>query len=276
MFCIVLIQGKFKITSPLDGTTYECDRTKWDGDLECSNIRLDYFSPIGDGYVRYAETAATAQNLFQGWSFMSGIMTVTDKIAAHDSMYVRVYGTSKNMNVFYDDISIVPIPQSCENLLLNSDFEVGDSRFWLPSDRRYIDIDISSSGADGSQYSLMISKYTTSHKITQSLDTRCLVEGQEFLISAKFKYLNETDLASGLDCYPSVLDVTNKMHCPAVTIRGTDCVGENLQYVLWNEIDQFTWDPNSFNSFEKVFPIGPDIASCEVRNPLVVAFMIEF
>ena len=204
---------------------------------------------------------------------MSGILTVTDKIAAHTQLYARLYDTSANMNVFYDDISIVPIPQSCDDLVLNGDFEDGDSRFWLPSDRRRIDIDISSSGADGSQYSLMVSKYT-SNRIRQSLDTRCLVEGQEFLISAKFKYLNATDLTSGLDCYPSVLNRGDRMHCPSVVVRGTDCVGDNLEYIFWNEIDQFTWDPNSFNNFEKVFPIGSDMASCEVSNQKVVNIMI--
>ena len=216
--------------------------------------------------MRYTETAATAANLFQGWSLMSGIMTVNEQQAAHDNMYVRLYGTSTNMNVFYDDISIVPIPQSCDNLVLNSDFEVGDSRFWLPSDRRQIHIDISPFGANGSEYSLMVKKYTTSDRIRQSIDTRCLVEGQEYLISAKFRYLNATDLTSGIDCYPSVLNLHDKMHCPTVKVRGTDCAGGDIQYVFWNEIDQFTWDPDTFNNFEKVFPIGSDIASCEVSH----------
>ena len=195
---------------------------------------------------------------------ISGILTVTDKIAAHTQLYARLYDTSANMDVFYDDISIVPIPQTCDDLVLNGDFEGGDSRFWLPSDRRYIDVDISSSGADGSQYSLMTSKYT-SNRMRQSLDTRCLVEGQKFLISAKFKYLDATDLTSGLDCDPTTLSYRDSNHCPSVIVRTSDCVGTSQEIVLWNDVDQFsTWDPNSFNDFEQVLTITSDIASCDV------------
>lgn len=235
-----------------------------DGELECSYLNLWSSSPIGYENTFSAETVASAQG-DQEWSILAGILTINEKQAAHDRMYIRLYGPHTNMILFYDDISITPIPKACANLVTNGDFEVGDSRFWRPSDRRYIDVDISSLGAGESEHSLMIQKYT-SHRIYQNLDTRCLVEGQEFQINAKFRLLNATDLASGVECLPTMLNVGDSRHCPTVTVRGSACNGNNFDYVFWNEIAQFQWNPNDFNDYEKAFTITPELASCEVSR----------
>ncbi len=219
----------------------------------------------GDENVLFAETVPTAQSVYDGWSTIAGIMTVTNRQAFHDRMYFRLSGTHVNMNVFYDDFSIEPIGKSCHSLVLNGDFEDGDSRFWRPSDRRYINYDMFDQyGADGSLFALIIQQYTTSNSVRQFLDTRCLIEGQEYLISAKHKLLNATDLNQGLECEPSILDVNNKRHCPTAFIRGTGCNGTTLTYRFWNEIDQFQWNPDDFNPYESVLIVGPELASCNV------------
>ena len=199
---------------------------------------------------------------------MAGIMTVTEKQLSHDNMLFILSNTHQNMNVFYDDISMVPMSRSCDNLVLNNDFEVGDSRFWSPSYSKYLKAEISNIGADGSKYSLMMIPKAPSHtgdNMKQSLDARCFIEGQEYLISAKFKFLNSTDLASGVDCIPGSLNVNKPTHCPTITIRGDSCNGNDVEYIFHNDIDQYQWDPNGFNNFEKVFTINSEIASCEVR-----------
>ena len=173
------------------------------------------------------------------------------------------------MNVFYDDISMVPMSRSCDNLVLNNDFEVGDSRFWFPSFPRYLTAEISNIGANGSQCSLMMIPKLESHtgdNMKQSLDTWCFIKGQEYLISAKFRLLNSTDPTSGMECIPSNLNVNSPTHCPTITIRGDGCNGNNLEYIFHNDIGQYQWDPDGFNNFEKVFAINSDIASCKVRN----------
>jgi len=88
---------------------------------------------LGSENTWYAETVAMATDMYDGWSLMAGIMTVTEKQAAHTSMYLRLFGPHISMNVFYDDISVEPLPKSCENLVVNSDFEAGDSSFWRPT-----------------------------------------------------------------------------------------------------------------------------------------------
>ena len=210
------------------------------------------------------ETIASSLNQ-QGWNTMAGIWTVNEKQAAHERIYVRFYGPHKNMNIFYDDISITPIQKFCQSLVLNGNFEIGDSRFWRLSDKRYINVHMSSSGANASQHSLMINKYS-GHSVRQTIDTRCLLEGQQFLISAKFRLLNATDFTQGVECLPTVLYVGYSTHCPTVTIRGRECVGDDIEYLFWNEINQFQWNPDEFNDFEKVFTVGAEIASCEVSR----------
>merc|ERR1711862_574849 len=100
---------------------------------------------------------------------------------------------------------------------------MGDSRFWLPSDRRMFDIDISNDGANGFKYSLMVQSFTANNCLRQTLDTRCILEGQEFTISAKFKYVNRADLVSGMECSPTVLNLKDNRHCPTVRIVGDNC-----------------------------------------------------
>ena len=90
------------------------------------------------------------------------------------------------------------------------------------------------------------------------------MEGKQFLINAKFRLLNATDLRLGVECLPTVLNVKFSTHCPTVTIRGRECMGDDIEYVFWNEINQFQWNPNEFNNFEKVFTVGVEIASCDV------------
>ena len=43
-------------------------------------------------------------------------------------------------------------------------------------------------------------------------------------------------------------------------------MGDDIEYLFWNEINQFQWNPNEFNNFEKVFTVGAAIASYEVSG----------
>ena len=220
--------------------------------------------------IRYAEAVAVTPDAVDGWSIMAGIMTVTEIQADHNEINVRLYGSHESMTVFYDDISIKPLPRMCDALVVNGDFEIGDTRFWLPNDRADIDVDVASFGANGSKYSMMITKYTTS-RIRQNLDTRCLTEGQEFLISAMFKLVNSTETSTGLSCNPLIKNERDVQACPNVNIRGEKCAGGDLRYVYWNEkVDP--WDANGFNAYESVYTVSADISTCEVSLLLLFTF----
>lgn len=261
--------GKFRLEAASDGTQVVCDRTERNGlPNACAWVIIYVESDLGNESIWVAETVPIHQDLDGGWSLIAGILTVNEKQAAHNRIYVRLFGPHQENNVFFDDISIVPIPKSCDNLVLNGNFEEGDSSFWYPVSRDTINVDISNYGANGSDYSMMIQKYT-SHGMQQSLDTRCLVEGQEFLLSAKFRLLNATDYVSGVDCEPSIQNLGDSRHCPHFFLEGNQCIGNTVRYNFYNEIDNFEWDPNGFNDFEKVFTIFADFASCDVSNILI-------
>ena len=230
-------------------------------------------SPIrseGTEVIPAVETIVMAEGSDEGWSMMADIMVVTERQAAHKRLYLLLSGPHIGMNVFYDDISFAFIPKDCQEQVLNSDFEVGDSRFWQPTNKRSTGFDIVSSGANKAGYSMMIRpllEQNTGYEngLRQNIDSRCILEGQEYLISAKFRLLDATDLASGVECKPTDLNPAWASHCPTITIRGRSCAGNTkVEYLFWNEIEFFQWDKDNFNSYEKTFTVNAEIASCEV------------
>ena len=140
----------------------------------------------------------------------------------------------------------------------------GDSKFSRPSNKRYIDIHISSLGANRLQYSLMLNEYT-GRNARQTVDMECLMGGQQFLISSdnRFRLLNAADLTLGVEYIPSVLFHKYHTHCPTVTIWGRGTIQYDLKYLLWNEINQVQRNLHEFNHSKKEFTVGTQIASCK-------------
>merc|ERR1711982_71444 len=110
----------------------------------------------------------------------------------------------------------------------------------------------------------MMKKYT-SNRVRQTLDTRCITEGQEFAITAKFKYVDISDLVTGKECSPTTLNLYDKNHCPTVRIVGSNCNSEtgSVGYTLWNDIENFEWNKDDFNDYENSVTIDSELASCE-------------
>ena len=267
--------GKFRIESASNGTQYQCDIRAVDTELECSTMVLNAQSSLGFEAASPVETIVVVGGSKEGWSMMATIMTVTEKQAAHDRLFFVLSGPHSEMNVIYDDISFAPIPKHCQQQVLNSDFEVGDSRFWYPTAKKFIDFDIVSSGISESQYSMMIQPRLGEVEgvgLRQNIDSRCILEGQEYLISANFRLLDATDLALGAPCDPAMKTVNSPTHCPTITIHGENCAGDNVELLFFNEMDFFIWDKEKFNKYEVVFPVSAEIASCEVSIALFNLF----
>ena len=259
--------GKFRIESASNGTQYQCDIRASDTELECSIMALKAQSPIGFEAIPAIETIVMVEGSNEGWSMMANIMTVTETQAAHDRLFFSLSGPHSEMNVFYDDINFVHIPKDCQQQMLNSDFEVGDSRFWYPTAKKFIDFEIVSSGISESQYSMMIQPRLGQFEgvgLRQNIDSRCILEGQEYLISAKFRLLDVANLDLGVACDPAKKTVNSVTHCPTVTIHGTNCAGGDVEYLFFNEKESFIWDKEKFNEYERVFTVNADFASCEV------------
>ena len=248
------------------------------GELECSYLQIKTESTLGiEEY--FPEIVTAAPELKSEWTMLSGIMTVSNKVMTYDRIDTYLYGTHETMDVFYKNISITPMPQTCQSPILNGGFEFGDTRYWKYSTKIFMHVEILNVGASGSHYSLMTQSTngggSSGHRVSHDLDTRCLDEGQEFLIRAQFQLLNATDLTLGVVCDPTILTVSRPTHCPTVTIRGTGCDGGDYERLFWNDIDySFTWDPNGFNDFKRVFTISTQLASCDVSS--AVSFALVF
>jgi len=46
-------------------------------------------------------------------------------------------------------------------------------------------------------------------------------------------------------------------------------IGNNIKHLFWNKINQFQWNPNKFNHFEKAFTVGSELGPCEVSELLL-------
>lgn len=262
--------GKFRIERASNGESIQCDRSVHQTELNCGYIFIRAESPLGAESVSIASTVATAPNLHQGWELMFGIMTVTEKQAAHNKIYTFLSGPHHSMNVIFDDVSIVPFKRSCDVIVMNGDFEIGDSRFWEPSNANFILMNISSQGANTSNYSIAIEpkrkdSYTQS-SIRQKIDVTCLRESQELVIKAKLKLLDSSDLEKGFECDPRQWNVGRSSHCPSISITGTDCEEGNIDNLYWNEVETSQWNQNEFNEFQAVFQVQTNLLTCQVRN----------
>jgi len=174
-------------------------------------------------------------------------------------------GTHVDLSVVFDDISMLPIPKSCENLILNHDFEDGSSSFWVQQARDRINVSILSPGAQESQYAILLQHSTSNRGFTfdQYLDTRCLVEGENLLVEAHFKLLDKANLSAGLSCDPSIRTSQSSQHCPTVRLAGRKCKEGNIDAILWNQQPYSVWDAESFNYFTNSFVVSTNLASCE-------------
>jgi hypothetical protein len=285
------VTGKFKLRKKVDGQEVKCNLAATDTIYECSALALKAYSSSGDPFRRVADTVALASDAYDGWSLMAGVFTMNDmrfvdhtRVSDQSSptdkfyllighsmhlfylqMWIRMEGTHVDVSVIYDDISVTPIPKSCDNLILNHDFEDGSASFWVPQARDRINVSLVSPGVQQSQYALLL-QHTTSNRgytFDQYLDTRCLVEGDNLIIEAQFKLLDKADLSSGLSCDPSSRNTNSADHCPTIRLTGRNCKEGNIDAVLWNQQPFAVWHSDGFNFYSNSFSVSANLASCE-------------
>ena len=176
-----------------------------------------------------------------------GIATIEEAMVGnYDYLFIYGEGPPISMNVIYKNISMAIIPKNCEDLILNPSFENGTSSFWVRGNR-LTNSKIITPGADGSNYALhfyhdplnWITGQAWNYGFTQTLNPRCFIQGQEYLIKGKFRLLNATDFSLGVDCDLSQRDYWQSDACPSVRIYGTTCADGNKDKIYWNEIGFF-------------------------------------
>jgi len=182
------------------------------------------------------------------WNFIYGVFTVTQSIATADAVFLFVDRARPGVNIVIDDAKMVPTVHSCAMPVYNTDFEVGDARFW--SKLGTAKTDIYSPGYGGSAYALR----TTERKefwssMSQALNSDCLVEGTTYDVSVFILLLDENDIM--IDCDPSLSwgSSTDNV-CPTMSLRvttGTEYVDIDVGSVTG------TWTSGDWNAMHGSF-----------------------
>jgi len=255
------VKVRYKLEKVADGTSWPCDISASDGEFECMYINMYSRSEVTDArrYIRLANTVAVADDKRDGWDLASDIFTIEETHANNEELLVYTEGPHQNMNVIVMDMSIVPVPFDCSNLVLNPSFEDGSLSFWKPYDIK-IDRGIISPGADNSQHASFLTGQHAHWTLLQNLDPRCFLDSQEYVITGKFKLLNET--SHTFECSPSDKNARSRSHCPTVRVYSWNCDGANEDKMFWNDIPFFEWDKDKFNDFMAEFTVTGNWATC--------------
>ena len=255
-----LIQGRFQLEDA-QGKFIECDRKL----NECSFIQL-WRESIDEGrkHDGVATTVAINPKEYKNrgnWSLMTGIFTFGKLEANHVKMYLILAGGVTD-TVIYDNISMIALAKTCDQVIVNPSFEDGTSSFWKPNYYYHVDYSIIRPGSSDSKFAILFQHSYSRATLGQSLDTRCIVEEKTFVLSAKIKLLNATDLSKPLACDPGERNIHAPNHCPTMRIEFHNCNDGNADVTLWNE-KQSPWVPDDFNHYQYDFTVTSRQESCK-------------
>ncbi len=195
----IKIFARYQVQDP-QGNPIQCDRTRDNTLDECAFMRAKFYSDNnGHPHPFVASTTAVHEDVENGdWAWMSGIYTLGTAEADHTRMYLNIGGPHMDNSIVLDYVTIEPLSKTCDQLIYNPSFQDGSSSYWRVSNRA-ADISIQSPGAND-QYSLLLQHHEVWHVLEQDLDTRCLVEGQDFELLAKMKLVDVNDHSLSLGC----------------------------------------------------------------------------
>ena len=251
------------------GSDISCDlHAEQNEILHCGIAHVESYSPSsGHSRPTVAHAAAIAPDKSDGWSVMAGIFTMSESDVNDNDivMKFRLVDSHIDNTVTYDDITMTPIPKTCDQMILNPSFQDGTSSFWRYYNNRRIDYSIISDTPGGTDYALLFD-YGEGYNwqfLYQDLDSRCVVEGEELEITAKIKILDSADLTNALSCDPSDQDRNSETHCPTMFLGGYECDGANVESDVWNE-SQDTWITTDYNKFQFDITIDAHLATCKI------------
>jgi len=176
---------------------------------------------IGDGVdSKYAYPMANAVGPWEagGWNTLYGKFTVTETLAAADSVYFFIERARPGLNMIVDDVIIQPTIHGCSMPIYNGDFEVGDTRFWRSIGTTEIAIYPTGYTSEKSLRTTVRKEWWGS--MLQDLNKDCLIEGERFNVNAMLLLLDEND--NVYDCDPNLVWGENgnmDSVCPVVTLR---------------------------------------------------------
>jgi len=221
---------------------------------KCPEIKMTIRYPLNDDDVKIViytiGNAVRYFDLVDGYFLLQGVVEITEEIANAAAVQFNIKRNRRDYQMFADNISMEKIDSNCDELVLNGQFNEGDSRFW---DRLSgSSLDIIGPGASGSDdYALKGYKGGPQTLIRPE----CLEDGARYLALSKFRLSIDND--SYLPCNPTA---TGSTKCPRMLFRtknngvfglhwahaiGSPSAGE------WNQLyGVFTTDGSDINADE--------------------------
>ena len=178
---------------------------------------------IGDAVqTSYAYPLASAVGPWEAdkWNLLYGTFQVTELMAEADSVLFFIERGRGGVELIVDDVVIQPtFDFDCKMPVYNTDFEVGDTRYWKSIGTTEIDIFSPGYNSDYALRTSMRKEFWGS--MLQDLNKDCLVEGDNYSVSGMVLLLDSND--SIYDCDPSLQWGTDGMEyiCPTLTLRVT-------------------------------------------------------
>ena len=179
------------------------------GDYIGSKVHNTYLYPIAE---------ALAPVKASDWNFIYGVLTVTAEMANASTAFIWVerYGTGKNMML--DSFSAIPVVRTCADSDFNRGLENGDLSWWKTFGQ--VDVEILEEGYGGSNYALKATNRKQHWASFASIiKPECLIVGQAFTISARFKlFRGDTPWSCSPGKYWGPLAFQHEV-CPTLSVR---------------------------------------------------------
>lgn len=243
-----------------------CDRTKRSGNLACPRFQLQSFVDVGlptqsshflfGGQVADLDSGMSSD----GWHIMSGIFSGRAQDALSDRTVLHLGDSlNKNTDLMIGSVSITALPFQCSELLVNGDFEAGETtQFW----KRAIfgastEVQLVTQGTN--RVLRLSNRGRNGDGVIQHIDHRCLQSGLSFRSSAKMRLVAEATGAD-IDCDPS--SKVPSRTCPPVRIVGQRDGVQIVDSLFY--VNAAKWNAGAvWKQFEVSFQISDELASCD-------------
>jgi hypothetical protein len=257
-----LATARVRVTNT-DGSTSICDPTRATGNNACPRMKLKSLTDVGlptqaskthDG----GSTAVTDHGMTSdGWYTMTGTFSATDSDANADRLELYWDQAAQNKVFTVDDVSIVPLPQNCNTLLMNGNGESARGwRMWVNGGGGKIGVQ-----ANGSNNHVfrITDRSITGDGIYQFLDPNCIKAASVWKFEARMQ-LESKSSGQKVICEPGQTAVLRG--CPPIRVMGWN--GNAKVYDERTFMDNRpSWSANSFNTFEAEFEVNDALANCD-------------
>lgn len=258
--------ARFRLLNP-DGSLFNCDATRPTGDLGCPRAKLRSFIDVGlptqsfkdhdGGSVAVTDHGKTPD----GWYTMSGAFYANDHDAIAEKSEVFFDQVSSFKRFLIDDVSIIPLPRNCNQLLLNSDAEYGPTpSFWRQwTNSGGSKLELMSTGNGNNALKLSNRGTNSGDGLHQFIDASCLEARTVWKFTAKMKLVDKST-GVGVTCDPADSRVVRG--CPPTRLAGWSG-GLKVTDQKKQMTNRPVWSADEFNTYEVEFAVNNALANSD-------------